>query len=197
MTNQIFLDCGASSHFTRGATRWVCTTVLALAATAACDPLPAKTAGTPIVVSDSSQFVFLMGEGSAWHGFDVVRVGSKGECSYTFSELDYNTERVVWREAHFEIPRETLLELKQQLNEVAFFSLQDKYKGPADSGRTQWFFKVRIGSQEKSVFLDNEFPLQAMKLEKFVSEKVLDPHRSEFKTAAVIPAEAGAKAENL
>jgi hypothetical protein len=194
MTNQIFLG-RTSVRSVRG----LCVLVLGLGLSTGCDTLPAKNAvATPAPpVLGSGNFAFLMGAGSAWHGFDVVRVGSKGECSYTFSELNYDTERVIWRAARFEISRETLLELKEELNEVAFFSMEDQYKGPAEAGSTQWFFKVRIGKQQKSVFLDNEFPLQAMKLEKFVSEKVLDPHRAEFKTATVIPAEVGAKAQNL
>jgi hypothetical protein len=134
------------------------------------------------------RFAFVMGQGSAWHGYDVLRINSRGECWYTFSELDYATEKVVWREAQFDIPRATLMALKTELNEIGYFSLRDEYKGKAAQGRKQWFVKVRIGEQKKSVFFDNEFPLQAMRLEKFVAENVLDPRRDQFKGARAIDA---------
>ncbi|HMJ16699.1 MAG TPA: hypothetical protein VK524_35030 [Polyangiaceae bacterium] len=137
------------------------------------------------------RFAFVMGQGSSWHGFDVIRINSRGECWYTFSELEQATEAVVWREAAFGVPKETLTALKEQLNENAFFSLEDEYKGAQSPGRSQWFIKVRIGEQKKAVFLDNEFPLQAIRLEKFISEQVLDPHRDDFKQARTIPAEQG------
>jgi hypothetical protein len=129
-----------------------------------------------------------MGQGSEWLGYDVVRINSRGECWYTFSELDYETGQVVWREASFTLPKATLTELKNELNEIAYFSLREEYKGQATPGRKQWFFKVRIGEQKKAVFFDNEFPLQAMRLEKFVSENVLDPRREQFKVARTIKA---------
>jgi hypothetical protein len=136
-------------------------------------------------------FAFVMGQGSAWHGYDVIRINSRGECWYTFSELDPETERVVWREASFMIARPTLMALKAELNDVAFFSMKDEYKGAQTPGRSQWFVKVRINEQKKAVFMDNEFPLQAIRLEKFISEQVLDPRREDFKQARAIPAEQG------
>jgi hypothetical protein len=139
----------------------------------------------------SGRFAFVMGQGSSWHGYDVIRINSRGECWYTFSELDHGTERVVWREASFNIPKATLTGLKEQLNDVAFFSLEDEYKGKQTPGRSQWFIKVRIGEQKKAVFMDNEFPLPAMRLEKFIAEQVLDPHRDDFKQARPISPEQG------
>jgi hypothetical protein len=134
-------------------------------------------------------FAFVMGQGSAWHGYDVLRIAANGECWFTFSELDYGTEHVVWRESHFEIPKEMLRDLKAQLNDVGFFALQDAYRGPSGHEHSQWFFKVRIGERKKSVMLDNEFPAPVVRLEHFISENVLDPHRAEFKTAQVIAPE--------
>jgi hypothetical protein len=142
----------------------------------------------------SGRFAFVMGQGSEWHGFDVIRINSRGECWYTFSELDPQTEQVVWREAAFSVSRDTMIALKAELNDIAFFSLNDEYKGKsaaATGSRSQWFVKVRIGEQKKSVFMDNEFPLQAMRLEKFISEKVLDPRREDFKQARAIKPEQG------
>jgi hypothetical protein len=131
-------------------------------------------------------FAFVMGQGSAWLGYDVLRVNSAGECWYTFGELDYGSQRAIWREADFRIPDQTLLALKQVLNDTGFFALHDEYRGSGAHSRTQWFFKVRIGETRKAVFLDSEFPLAAVRLEKFVSENVLDPQRSSFKTARQI-----------
>ena len=137
------------------------------------------------------RFAFVMGQGSAWHGYDVIRINSRGECWYTFSEIDPKTEQVVWREASFSIGRPALMALKAELNDIAFFSMKDEYEGAQTPGRSQWFVKVRINEQKKAVFMDNEFPLQAIRLEKFISEQVLDPRREDFKHARTIPAEQG------
>jgi hypothetical protein len=143
---------------------------------------------------ERGEFAFVMGEGSGWHGYDVLRIAATGECWYTFSELDASQGRVVWREAAFSIDAERMALLKQALNDTAFFSLRDEYRGPAVSGRPQWFFKVRTGEHRKAVFLDNEFPVQAVHLHQFVSEKLLDPHRDQFKTARIVPRKAGEEA---
>lgn len=137
------------------------------------------------------RFAFVMGQGSSWHGYDVIRINAQGECWYTFSEIDPKTEQVVWREASFNIGRPAVMALKAELNDIAFFSMKDEYKGSQTPGRSQWFVKVRINEQKKAVFMDNEFPLQAMRLEKFISEQVLDPRRDDFKQARTIPAEQG------
>ncbi|HEY6560493.1 MAG TPA: hypothetical protein VI072_24585 [Polyangiaceae bacterium] len=163
-------------------------TLLVCALLGACSPTPRTAFDARLT---NGRFAFVMGQGSSWHGYDVIRINSKGECWYTFSELDSESAQVVWREASFTVPKATLTALKEELNEIAFFSLNDEYKGAQAPGRSQWFVKVRINEQKKAVFMDNEFPLQALRLEKFISEQVLDPRREVFKQARPIPREQG------
>lgn len=129
-----------------------------------------------------------MGEGSGWHGYDVLRIAATGEARYTFAKLD--GQRTVWRGAEFRVDKPMLAKLRATLNDTKYFSLRSAYRDPDVADGTQWFVKVRIGEKEKVVVCDNAFPPEVVRLSQFVHDEILDPRLREFANAPEIDAQA-------
>ena len=129
-------------------------------------------------------FAFVLGEGSSWHGYDVLRIAATGECWYTFAKLE--GDETVWHGAEFTVDEATLAKLRGELNEARYFSLQDRYGDPKVSDGTQRFVKVRVGENRKSVRCDDACPPEIVRLSEFVHQTILDPRVDDFGGAKVI-----------
>ncbi len=136
---------------------------------------------------DHGDFAFVMGEGSGWHGYDVIRIAATGEARYSFAKLEGS--KTVWRAAEFRVDKAMMAKLRATLNEQKYFSLQGEYRNPEVKDGTQWFVKVRIGDRKKGVYCDNEFPPEITRISEFVHREIIDPRLREFAHAPEIDAE--------
>ena len=132
-------------------------------------------------------FAFVLGEGSGWHGYDVLRIAATGEARYTFAKLEGS--RTVWRALEFRVDKAKMAELRATLNEQKYFSLEAEYRNPEVQDGTQWFVKVRIGDRKKGVYCDNEFPPEIVRISEFVHREIIDPRQRELAGAPEIDAD--------
>ncbi len=144
---------------------------------------------------DYGDFSFVMGEGSGWHGYDVLRIAATGEARYTFAKVE--GQRTVWRAAEFVVEKPMLARLRATLNDTKYFSLRSTYQDADVADGTQWFVKVRIGDSRKGVFCDNAFPPEIVRLSEFVHAEILDPRLREFASAKEIDREAATEPERF
>ena len=152
------------------------------------DDLPSNVAGDVEIVS-SSNFLFTMGEGGGLQGFDVIQISPDGSCLYSYSDpaslsptqlpltRPESSARPAnpWRQVRFQVPRQTVTELRQLLLDTDYFNLKRAYRSPLKDG-AQWFVRVRAGSHEKSVWCDNHFPRDIMAINDFVRTQIVEPH---------------------
>ncbi len=160
-------------------------TICCLVAVQVCGCRSPKTAWNEKL--DYGDFAFVLGEGSGWHGYDVLRIAATGECWYTFAKLE--GDKTVWRGAEFRVDEAALAKLRAELNEVRYFSLEDTYRDPNVDDGTQWFVKVRVGNNKKGVYCDNAFPPEIVRLSEFVHQEILEPRMDQFASAPVVNAE--------
>ena len=132
-------------------------------------------------VLNANDFVFVLGQGSGWHGYNVLKVNTTGKCEYTFGG-----ERTgKWQRAAFLLSAAELTELQAKIVETDLFALAKGYFFNAHDG-TQWFVKVQGKSQRKSVYCDNYFPQEIVRLSQFVAERVMAGHKKEIDAAVAI-----------
>lgn len=141
---------------------------------------------------NAPDFAFAMGEGSGWHGFDIIRVGADGGCEYTFLDSTDGLPVQDWKRATFRTDSSTVADLRRLVRDVNFFRLKKSYSSGAADG-TQWFVKVDASGWRKGVWCDNYFPTEVRRLSAFVRERLLGPNQPALRTAARVDL----KAEDL
>jgi hypothetical protein len=166
------------------------------------DHLPAKTVDDPVSADAASvdligatDFHFTFGDGSGWHGFNVVKVGPDGRCEYTFFTYGNSDDpetpalRVQkWRRAGFTLDPRTLAALRKRLADIDFFRLKKAYHANVYDG-TQRFAKVEASGKRKGVYCDNHFPLPFQRPHAFVNERIIAVHPTEIAAAKPIQLE--------
>jgi len=75
--------------------------------------------------------------------------------------------------------------LRNKVVELGLFDLSGMYSSGADDG-TQWFLKLQVAGQRKTVWCDNHFPNPMVKLSEYVGRNVLPLHKPEIDKAEKI-----------
>ena len=145
------------------------------------DPIAIKVSTKELF--NANDFTFVFGEGSGWHGYNVIRILPDGSCQYTFT---HGTPQ--WRRAQFSIDAATGHELRKLLDDIDYFQMPMSYSSGVADG-TQWFVKVYAAGKKKGVYCDNYFPAKIDQLRKFVAENILAPHKNTINNAPIIQLE--------
>ena len=132
-------------------------------------------------IRDCKDFVFVLGQGSGWRGFNVLKVIAAGECTYSIA----GAEKGAWRRARFQLNESELDGLKKKLTELDVFAMKRGYSAGIQDG-TQWFVKVQASGQRKAIWCDNHFPANIVEISIFVGEKIIATHRREIEGATSV-----------
>jgi hypothetical protein len=124
-------------------------------------------------ILDASDFTLIVGEGSGWHGYDVIKVRADGTCEHTFN--DQGGAGLVWKRAAFTIDHATVLELRQLLVDIGYFNLPRAYHADVADG-TQWVLQVSAAGKHKGVYCNNHFPPELIRISEFLRGRVLGAH---------------------
>ncbi|MFI5380547.1 MAG: hypothetical protein ACHRHE_14720 [Tepidisphaerales bacterium] len=119
------------------------------------------------VVYDST-FEFQLGQGSGWHGLDLIKITADGKAVY-----QYESSSNVWSRKTFQLTAVEMQSLADQVNELKIVALDDYYKANIHDG-TQWCLLVKSQGHLKRIYCDNRFPRRIEKLAAFVHEKIID-----------------------
>jgi hypothetical protein len=133
-------------------------------------------------LADARDFVFVLGQGSAWHGFDTLRIEASGDAVLVFG----GETSGAWQKATFRLSSEELEALKRVLVAIDVFGMKRAYFALADDG-SQWFVRVRAGGQQKTVILDNHFPAPIVGLSDHVRTAIVGRHLAAIRAAAPLP----------
>jgi hypothetical protein len=129
----------------------------------------------------ANDFVFVLGQGSGWHGYNVLRIDSDGHCEFTYG----GEQTGKWKRASFALSSDELVALKSQLIELNLFASNRAYLSDVHDG-TQWFVKLQANGRHKAIYCSNYFPAEVVKLSRFLADKILPQHKSEIDVAATI-----------
>jgi hypothetical protein len=139
-------------------------------------------AGTTSSIENAKDFLFILGQGSGWHGYDVLKVDDNGTCEATFGG-----ERTgKWRRAKFSLTSNELTQLQKKLVELDVFALKRAYHNTSICDGTQWFLKIQGGGKRKAVYCNNYFPSVMTNLSNFVEQQIKAPHVKELDTSTEI-----------
>jgi hypothetical protein len=140
-------------------------------------------------------FVFAIGEGSGWHGLDIVEVLPRGQCRYTFMISKRTADkagRVIItgsvKQARFDLSPNTVRALRELLLDINYYSLHKSYHQTAIADGTQWCVLLAAGGQAKGVYCNNYFPAELLRLSTFVHEEILKRHADDIDRAKELPA---------
>jgi hypothetical protein len=154
------------------------------------DPASADSGSVDLV--GARDFRFIMGDGSGWHGYNVIKIGADGKSEYTFSYwvqgTDSNGSRIQtqhWKCAEFSVDAGTLAELRKLLAEVNFFKLKKEYDANVEDGTQRWI-KVEASGKRKGVYCNNHFPQVFMRIYGFVNDRIIAAHPVEIGAAQEI-----------
>jgi hypothetical protein len=123
-------------------------------------------------------FLFVLGQGSGWHGFDTLKIDASGQAELVFGGEDGGT----WRRATFRLSTAELAGLERELAVIDVFALKRGYFARVDDG-TQWFVRARAAQQRKTVVLDNHFPEAIVRVADHVRTRIVAAHRDEITAA--------------
>lgn len=135
----------------------------------------------------AGRFAFAYGEGAEWYGYDVLHVAADGECRYTFSELPAGAKQPTWRQHVFEIDAQTLMALKQEINDAAFVRLSNAYGNEGQHA----FIWVRVGGKRELTRVQGQPPPEFVRVASFVRDRILAEQRDALAQAKIIDAEEG------
>lgn len=155
------------------------------------DPASADVDAVDLV--GAPDFRFAYGDGSGWHGYNVLSVGADGTAVYTFFEYVPDTtaagepiNQQQWRRAQFTLDAPTLAALRAELKQVDFWRLKKTYYNSAVADGSQRWAKVEAGGKRKGVFWNNSFPDPAERLDAFVKQRILGRNRAAIDAAPTI-----------
>ncbi len=129
-------------------------------------------------ISGAKDFVFVLGQGSGWHGFNTLRVNEAGKSVYVFGEGKI-------RRAEFTLSAAQLDSLQKELTALDVFTLSAGYLANVYDG-TQWFVKVQAGGQRKAIWCDNHFPARVVQISDFVAKNILPAFKKEIDAAVPV-----------
>ena len=140
---------------------------------------PASNAAELIDWAGARDFRFAMGDGSGWHGYNVLQIDGEGRCTYTFVELVAATDSrntaasaQQWRRATFVLDAATLRNFRKLLRDVDFFRLKKEYHADIEDGTQRWA-RVEASGHRKTVYCSNFFPPAFLRISRFVSERIV------------------------
>jgi hypothetical protein len=155
------------------------------------DPVSADADSVDLVAA--KDFQFTIGDGSGLYGYNVLKLGGDGNCTYTFFEFvpdpDPKSEalnKYQWRRADFVVDAKTMADLRQALVDADFFRLKKEYHAPNIEDGTQRWAKVQASGKRKAVYCNNVFPTQFENIRGFVNERIIGTHTAEINAAKII-----------
>jgi hypothetical protein len=151
---------------------------------------PASAYAGSVDLLNAPDFHFTMGDGSGWHGYDVVKVAADGSAEYTFLDPvpiigPDGVRRQQWRHVEFTIDVPTMQGLRALLNDIGYFHLKKEYHADIQDGTQQWL-KVEASRRKKGVYCNNYFPPEVQRVRGFVQQRIFDPHAAEIGAAKPI-----------
>jgi hypothetical protein len=123
-------------------------------------------------------FWFQLGQGSGWHGLDLIRITADGRVSY-----EYRTSEG-WTRKRFTINQKMVQSLKEKINALGIRNLKRAYHRPIADG-TQWCLLIKEDDPPKSIYCDNQFPKPVVDLAEFVHENIVEPNSNMLKGVIV------------
>jgi len=155
----------------------------------------------------SSDFAFILAQGSGWHGYNTLRVSASGHCDFRYflSSMQVSTgankeqdlpegtvyREKFWRKADFQLTKELQKQLRDALQEANVFAMKDEYIQKEIADGTQWIVRLRAGRKEKRVYCSNTFPERLLVLSRTLREQIIVPYKMEILTATRIKEDAG------
>jgi uncharacterized membrane protein YfcA len=136
----------------------------------------------PILVQDET-FEFQLGQGSGWHGLDLLKITADGKAVY-----EYQSSRGEWERKTFFVDKASMDALICKINSLKIMELDRAYHGDVADG-TQWCLLIKSNGRAKSVYCDNNFPERIEKLAAFVHETIIEPFGGKAEARAVPPRE--------
>lgn len=130
---------------------------------------------SPVHINSIDDIYFTMGWGSGLHGYETIAIDANGKVQFLFH--DFGAREPHWRLLAFRVPKETLQKLKSLLMDVEYFSLKSQYHAYVHDG-TQWFVKVSCREGKKSVYCNNHFPQEIVKISDFLQSTFLGDRAS-------------------
>lgn len=125
------------------------------------DPASADVDAVDLV--GAPDFRFAYGDGSGWHGYNVLSVGADGTAVYTFFEYVPDTtaagepiNQQQWRRAQFTLDAPTLAALRAELKQVDFWRLKKTYYNQRGSRWVPAMGEGRGGRQTQGGFLEQQ-----------------------------------------
>lgn len=132
-------------------------------------------------IRSSSDFQFVLGQGSGRDGYDTLTIEGSGA-----SRLVFRAKDTTWHEAKFVLAKDMVEALRAELVAISFGTLHRQYTAQVNDG-TQWFVRVRVGAQRKGVFLDNHFPTPVVRLSEFVRTTIVEPRLPDIEASRERP----------
>lgn len=147
---------------------------------------PASADAPAVDLIGAPDFRFTFGDGSGWHGYDVLKVRANGGCQYTTHAVVSTTNpsgdvesKYQWRRAEFVLDPQTVADLRKLLKEIDFFRLKKAYYADVADGTQRWA-KVEASGKRKGVYWNNHFPEDFERLHGFVKRQILAAHQPEI-----------------
>lgn len=131
----------------------------------------------------AEDYVFVMGvlgEGSGWPHYGVVRSNQAGRCEYNFQRDGRG-----WQ-ASFSVDQQTVNDLQRLLVGSRFFDLHKSYVHKLKVDGAHWIVRVQAGDVKKSVTCGNYFPEPIEEVCAFVNERILKRHKKEIVEAVPV-----------
>lgn len=128
----------------------------------------------------AKDFVFVLSQGSAFDGKNVLDVDAHGGATFVFGK-----NGAMFRAA-FVLSPEQLEALQKELAAIDVFALDAHYVDEAVRDGTLWGLQVQAAGQRKTVGCGNAFPSAMVRLSRFVRLRIIDAHESAISNAVVL-----------
>jgi hypothetical protein len=122
----------------------------------------------PPITADAT-FEFQLGQGSGWHGLDLLKIPADGMAVY-----EYQPQRGKWFRKRFSVDKGRLEALIEKIKALNILDMERWYTSGIADG-TQWCILIKSGGQQKSIYCDNKFPQPIKDLAAFVHETIIEP----------------------
>jgi hypothetical protein len=122
--------------------------------------------GSEFSLHPDDTFEFQFGQGSGWHGLNLLKVTADGRATY-----EYQADRG-WSRKTFVVGDRGLEHLVEKINALRIFGLPRAYHADVADG-TQWCLLIKTGGRRKAIYCDNYFPAELRELAAFVHRDVV------------------------
>lgn len=149
------------------------------------DDTKVNSTSSPSKLMIHDDFNFIFGVGSGRVGYDSCRISSRDmTLLYVFRKRDLISKegkeyRWNWYRGESKIFTDDIKKLCNLLDEISIYSLKDEYHSDILDGK-QCFVKLKKDDIVKTIYCNNSFPKEILKIESFINEITKTKYRKDL-----------------